>query len=185
MLRSVGKKSGESVESVLKKKRKAMVGRICRKEGFGPGMKEWGVRVVSRWNRWKKCLHFSMSMNLENRQPQSRRELFPLRTSTLTYDMNSALCHSLNLCSAAATRLQRRHSPLSVIRIVRLRITGVVRNVSQPHRFMTAVCVSFASRISTSTSTADATIRRASIRDIETGRNLRRIDRKRRGHLCL
>jgi len=40
MLRSVGKKSGESVESVLKKKRKAMVGRICRKEGFGPGMKE-------------------------------------------------------------------------------------------------------------------------------------------------
>ena len=31
MLRSSGKQSGESVESVLKKKRKAMVGRICRK----------------------------------------------------------------------------------------------------------------------------------------------------------
>jgi len=28
MLRSIGKQSGESVESVLKKKRKAMVGRI-------------------------------------------------------------------------------------------------------------------------------------------------------------
>jgi len=30
----------ESVESVLKKKKKATVGRICRKEGFMPGMKE-------------------------------------------------------------------------------------------------------------------------------------------------
>jgi len=28
------------MESVLKKKRKAAVGRICRKEGFKPGMKE-------------------------------------------------------------------------------------------------------------------------------------------------
>jgi len=28
------------VESVLKKKRKAAVGRICRKEGFKRGMKE-------------------------------------------------------------------------------------------------------------------------------------------------
>jgi len=34
MLRSIGKQFGESVESVLKKKRKAMVGRICRKERF-------------------------------------------------------------------------------------------------------------------------------------------------------
>ena len=34
MLRSVGKQSGESVESVLEKKRKAMVGRICGKERF-------------------------------------------------------------------------------------------------------------------------------------------------------
>jgi len=38
VLRRVGKQSGESVESVLKKKKKATVGRICRK-----GMKEWGV----------------------------------------------------------------------------------------------------------------------------------------------
>jgi len=38
-LRNIGKHSGESVESVLKKKRKAMLGRICRKEGFKPGMK--------------------------------------------------------------------------------------------------------------------------------------------------
>ena len=34
MLRSIGKQSGESVESVLKKKRKATVGRICRQERF-------------------------------------------------------------------------------------------------------------------------------------------------------
>jgi len=31
MLRSIGEQSGESVESVLKEKRKAMVERICRK----------------------------------------------------------------------------------------------------------------------------------------------------------
>ena len=37
MLRSIGKQSGESGESVLK----AKVGRICRK-GFKHGMKEWG-----------------------------------------------------------------------------------------------------------------------------------------------
>jgi len=40
MLRSIGKQSGESVHSVLKKKRKDMVGRICR-------MKEW--RVMEYW----------------------------------------------------------------------------------------------------------------------------------------
>ena len=34
MLRSTGKQSGESVESVLKKKRKTTVGRICRKGRF-------------------------------------------------------------------------------------------------------------------------------------------------------
>jgi len=34
MLRSIGKQSGESVESVGKKKRKATVGRICRKGRF-------------------------------------------------------------------------------------------------------------------------------------------------------
>jgi len=34
MLRSIGKQSGESVKSVLKKKRKAAVGRICKKKEF-------------------------------------------------------------------------------------------------------------------------------------------------------
>jgi len=34
MLTSIGKQSGESVESVLKKKRKATAGRIFRKERF-------------------------------------------------------------------------------------------------------------------------------------------------------
>jgi len=38
MLRSIGKQSGESVESVLKKKKKATVGRICK--FLKPGMKE-------------------------------------------------------------------------------------------------------------------------------------------------
>jgi len=40
MLGSIGKQSGESMESVLKKKRKAAVGRICRKGMFKPGTKE-------------------------------------------------------------------------------------------------------------------------------------------------
>jgi len=42
MFRSVGKQSGESVESVWKKKMKATEGRICRKgrKGFKHGMKE-------------------------------------------------------------------------------------------------------------------------------------------------
>jgi len=40
MLRSMGKQSGESVESVRKKKRKATVRRICEKESFKPGMRE-------------------------------------------------------------------------------------------------------------------------------------------------
>jgi len=34
MLISIGKQSGESVESVLKKKRKAAVGMICKKGRF-------------------------------------------------------------------------------------------------------------------------------------------------------
>ena len=34
MLKSIGKESGESVESVLEKKRKAAVGRIYRKRRF-------------------------------------------------------------------------------------------------------------------------------------------------------
>jgi len=42
MLRSIGEQSGESVESVLEKKRKATVGRICRKGRFKPGMKREG-----------------------------------------------------------------------------------------------------------------------------------------------
>jgi len=37
---SIGKQSGESVESVRKKKRKATVGRICRKVRFKPGVEE-------------------------------------------------------------------------------------------------------------------------------------------------
>jgi len=37
---SIGKPFGESVESVLKKKKKAAVGRIAEKEGLKPGMKE-------------------------------------------------------------------------------------------------------------------------------------------------
>ena len=42
MPRSIGKQSGESVESVRKKKKKVTLGRICRKEGCKPGMKQWG-----------------------------------------------------------------------------------------------------------------------------------------------
>ena len=34
MIRIIAEKSGESVESVLKKKRKAMVERICKKGRF-------------------------------------------------------------------------------------------------------------------------------------------------------
>jgi len=42
MLRSISKQSGDSVESVLKKKRKATVGTegFTEKEGFKPGVKE-------------------------------------------------------------------------------------------------------------------------------------------------
>jgi len=40
MLRSIGKQSGESVESVRKKKRKATVGRFAEKEALKPGMEE-------------------------------------------------------------------------------------------------------------------------------------------------
>jgi len=43
MLKSIGKQSREYVDSVLKKKRKATVGRICiKKENFKPGIKERG-----------------------------------------------------------------------------------------------------------------------------------------------
>jgi len=40
MFRSIGKQSAEPMESVLKKKRKATVGKICRKADFKPGMKD-------------------------------------------------------------------------------------------------------------------------------------------------
>jgi len=36
MLRNVNKQSEKSMQLVLKKKRKTIVGRICRKEGFKP-----------------------------------------------------------------------------------------------------------------------------------------------------
>jgi len=39
MLRSIGKQSGKSVESVMKKKRKTTV-EFVENEGFRPGMKE-------------------------------------------------------------------------------------------------------------------------------------------------
>jgi len=41
MLTSIGKQSGESVESVLKKKREATVGRICRRGRF----EAWNEKV--------------------------------------------------------------------------------------------------------------------------------------------
>ena len=47
MLRSIGKQSGESVDSVLKKKRKATVGRICRERRYE--MKDWNERLRG-WN---------------------------------------------------------------------------------------------------------------------------------------
>jgi len=47
MLRSIGKQSGESVDSVLKKKRKATVGRICREGRYE--MKDWNERLRG-WN---------------------------------------------------------------------------------------------------------------------------------------
>ena len=40
MFRSIGKQSGESMESVLDKKRKATLGRVCRKGRFKRGMRE-------------------------------------------------------------------------------------------------------------------------------------------------
>jgi len=46
MLGSIGKRSGKSGESVLKKKRKAMGEGFAEKEGFKPGMKEWGLSGI-------------------------------------------------------------------------------------------------------------------------------------------
>jgi len=50
MLRSIRKQSREFAESVVKKKRQATVGRICRKGRFKPGMKEW--RGDGWWEWW-------------------------------------------------------------------------------------------------------------------------------------
>ena len=53
MLTSIGRQCGESVESVPKKKRKDTVGRIRRKKGFKPGMKDWGsdrILIIIRVN---------------------------------------------------------------------------------------------------------------------------------------
>jgi len=48
--------SGESVELVLEKKSKAVVGRICRKGRFKPGMKEWRVmNDESGGSRWRNA----------------------------------------------------------------------------------------------------------------------------------
>ena len=43
MLGSIGKRSGKSV---LKKKRKAMGEGFAEKEGFKPGMNEWGLSGI-------------------------------------------------------------------------------------------------------------------------------------------
>jgi len=57
MLRSICKQSGESVESVSKKKRKATVGRICKRGG---GVKAWnervsgnGILIGNKYNKYK------------------------------------------------------------------------------------------------------------------------------------
>jgi len=43
VLRSIVKQSVGSIKSALKKKKKAMIGRICRKGRFKPVVKECGV----------------------------------------------------------------------------------------------------------------------------------------------
>jgi len=48
MLRSLGELPAESVESVLKKKRKATAGRICRKAG----VQAWNERVRGDGIQW-------------------------------------------------------------------------------------------------------------------------------------
>ena len=56
MLRSNGKQSGESVESVLKKKRNAIVGRIFRKGMF--------YEYLLRWVSTHPCSHLSPSVDI-------------------------------------------------------------------------------------------------------------------------
>jgi len=63
MLQSIGKQSRESTEWVRKKKRKATVGRICRKKGFKTGMKEREVTDDEWWaseqfQKRPECIHF-------------------------------------------------------------------------------------------------------------------------------
>jgi len=53
MLRSIGKQSGQNpLSQSWRRKRKAMVGRICRKGRFTPGTREWIGRV--EWTKWKQ-----------------------------------------------------------------------------------------------------------------------------------
>ena len=54
MFRSIGKQSRESVESVLKKKRKASLRceGFAEEGGFEPGMKEWGGDGCWEWWMW-------------------------------------------------------------------------------------------------------------------------------------
>ena len=53
MFRSVGKQSGESVESVMKKKRKATVERICRTGRFlvwNERLRDDGILIIISMN---------------------------------------------------------------------------------------------------------------------------------------
>ena len=55
MLRSIGKQSGESVESVRRRKGRLQWEGFAEKESFKPGVEEWrgnGWWVVSWWNWW-------------------------------------------------------------------------------------------------------------------------------------
>jgi len=63
MLLSIGEQSRESTEWVRKKKKKATVGRICRKKGSKTGMKEWGVMddewwVSEQFQKRPECIQF-------------------------------------------------------------------------------------------------------------------------------
>ena len=56
MLRSIGKQSGEYVESVLKEEKEGYGGKdLQKRKVLILELKSKGVRVVSRWNRWRKC----------------------------------------------------------------------------------------------------------------------------------
>ena len=64
MLRSIGRQSGESVESVPKKKSEATVGRICRKGMF----QAWDDKSegVNRWTRFVYFFSSNRAMFLDN-----------------------------------------------------------------------------------------------------------------------